>query len=416
MFQFKFPDVGEGIAEGEIVKWRIKEGDTIKADQNIADIETDKAIVEIPSPKAGKVLKIYHKEGEKVKVGEVILDIDDGTGDSPAPAATSASPEQKKEEPKESAKDPSAKDLKEEHYTGSVVGFLEEAKDDASVKDNGVHKEARESVKATLKVRAYAKSLGVDIETVKGTGPEGRITEDDVTNSAGGAQAGPQEVVPLRGLRQKIAEKMDQSMRSSVQVTNMHDIDVTRLWDLRQSSKGEAEKQGVKLTFLAYIVKAVAEALKKNPMLNSSLMGESILLKKYYNVGIAVDTDDGLLVPVIKDADKKSLYDIAKEIVLLADKGRQRTLTLDEMKGGTFTISNLGSVGVKYFTPVLNHPESALLGLGSIFDSGPVVVDGKMGTRKMMPISLTYDHRLIDGSVAARFVKDVEDLLRQSDF
>jgi pyruvate dehydrogenase E2 component (dihydrolipoamide acetyltransferase) len=394
MFEFKFPDVGEGITEGTIVRWKVKEGDSVKSDQVVAEIETDKAVVEVPCPKSGRITRLNHKEGEIIKVGEVLVVIDDGSVSSDKP--------EKSDKPKEP-------------YTGSVVGFLEEAKG-ISVKKEEVHKEAKDRVKATLKIRKMAQDLGIDLETLEGSGPDGRIVESDLTKNQGksvpknAASTGPSlagtDAVDLKGIKKTISDAMMRSITSTAQVTNFYDLDATSLWEKRNKEKAKAEKKGIKLTFLAYVVKAVSETLKEHPLINSSVQGDKIVKKSNYNIGVAVDTDSGLMVPVINDADKKELFDIAKEIIDLAEKAKARTIKADEMKNGTFTISNLGSVGVKYFTPILNYPESAILGLGSIEDV-PKVLDGKVVIRKVMPLSLTYDHRIIDGATASRFMIDL---------
>ncbi|MFH2020173.1 MAG: dihydrolipoamide acetyltransferase family protein [archaeon] len=400
MYSFKFPDVGEGITEGTIVKWRIKEGDVVKADEVIADIETDKAIVEIPCPLNGKAFKICHKEGDVIKVGEVLVDIDDGSApasqvDSTKTDASNAAP------PKP-----------EEHYTGSVVGFLEEAKEDNVSKD-GPHREAQKITSTSPKIRALAKKLNLNLDEVRGTGEAGRVTEDDIQKTLG--EKGEIELIPLKGLRKTIADNMTLSQQNTVTVTNMQDVEVTRLIDVRNIQKIAAENKGVKLTFLPYILKATVIALKNNPLINSSIDGENIIIKKQYNIGVAVDTDDGLFVPVIKNAEKMGVLEFAQAVSLLADKARKRQLTLEELKGGTFTISNLGSLGVKYFTPVINYPEAAILGIGTMFDE-LAIVDGRTVTKKIMPVSLSYDHRIIDGASASRFLKDFALVIEEADY
>ena len=382
-FEFKFPDVGEGITEGEIVKWRIKLGDTVKSEQILADIETDKAIVEIPSPKTGLILKINHKEGETIKVGEILAVIG------------------KKGEKLEAKSDVP--------YTGSVIGFLEEAPDKDEQKKE-IHKSAKSRVKATLKVRKLAKVMKVDINTISGSGSNGRITEEDVNKAASGSKItkehGKVKRIPFKGVRKNVALKMVKARQTTVSVTNMYDADVTKLWELRKNEKLKAEKKSINLTFLPFIIKSTVNALKNNQYINSSLDEGVILLKKYYNIGFAVDTEDGLLVPVIKDADKKDLYSIAKELKELSEKARNRTLSLEDMKGGSFSISNLGSIGVKYFTPIINYPESAILGIGRI-EEKPRVENNEIVIKKIMPLSFSYDHRIIDGATASKFMLNI---------
>ncbi len=401
-FEFKFPDVGEGITEGEIVKWRVKVGDTVKAEQVIGDIETDKAIVEIPCPKAGVILKINHKVGETINVGEVLVVI----------GKKGESLEKKKPVVEKKKKKPVSKPKKEDSkvpYTGSVIGFLEEADDAVSGKKQ-VHKKVHERVRATLRVRKLAQVLKVDINTVTGSGPNGRISEEDVKNAATKVKIvkehGKVKRVPFKGVRKSVALKMVKAHQTTVSVTNMYDADVTKLWDVRKKEKVKAEKKNVKLTFLPFIIIAAVNALKKNPVVNSSLDEGELLLKQYYNIGFAVDTEEGLLVPVIKNADKKSILIIAKELSVLSGKARERKLSLDDMKGGSFSISNLGSIGVKYFTPIINYPESAILGVGRIEEKARIV-DGEVVPKKIMPLSFSYDHRIIDGATASRFMLDL---------
>ncbi len=421
VFEFKFPDVGEGITEGEIVKWKVKEGDKVEADQPLVEIETDKAVVNIPSPKAGTILKINHKEGETINVGEVLLEIGEEGEKAPAkPKPVKAEAPKPKPEKKAKVDAP---------YTGSVVGFLEEAPDEEETeKKQAVHKVAHKKVMATPVIRALARTLNIDISTIQGTGPQGRITEDDIKKATGQApkpaEAKPAapathakvvrkydiwgyvDRIPLKGLRKHIAKHMYDAHTKSVPITNMHDVDVTGLWKLRQKEKKVAEKKGVHLTFMPFIIKAVMKAFEDHPVINSTLEGDEIVIKKYYNIGVAVSTPEGLIVPVIKRADQKDIFQLAGEITILAGKAKQRKVDMMDLKGGSFTITNLGSVGVKYFTPMINYPEASILGVGRIeerarADSGKVVV------KKMLPLSFTYDHRIIDGSEAAAFMLDV---------
>ncbi|MEK6916870.1 MAG: dihydrolipoamide acetyltransferase family protein [Nanoarchaeota archaeon] len=389
-FNFKFPDVGEGITEGEIVKWKVKVGDSVKADEPIAEVETDKAIVDIPSPKAGVILKINHKEGETIKVGEVLVVIGE-----------------KGEKIEESAP------KKDEHYTGSVVGFLEEAKEDFKLEKNSKKSSTKlteNKIRATPKIRRLAKQLKVNLKNVTPSGHEGRITEDDIKNSVKkGVKIeyhGKITRKEFKGVRKTIAKNMMEAHQITVPVTTMHDADVTGLWEVRAKEKVKAEKKGVKITFMPYIIKAVTETLKKHAIINSTLEQDELILKDYYHIGFAVDTDDGLIVPVIKDADKKSLLSIAKELADLSEKARARKLRIDEIKGGSFSITNLGSIGVRYFTPIINYPESAILGLGSI-ENRAVASDNDIKIRKILPLSLTFDHRIIDGAQASKFMLDL---------
>lgn len=384
-FDFKFPDVGEGITEGEIVKWEVKEGQKVGEHQTIAKIETDKAIVEIPSPKAGTILKIYHKEGDTVKVGETLVTIGE-SGEIPEPRATVP--------------------------TTSVVGVLEEAPVTVT----------EPSVLATPATRRLAKDLATDISQITGTGLDGRITEEDVRKYAeqkGQVSGfirkakkydlyGYYETVPMKGIRKSTAKRMIESVKAAPHVTQMDEADVTELVKMRERLKDAAQKKNIHLTYLPFVVRAVVAALKQYPYLNSSVGQEieEITLKKYYNIGVAVDTEDGLIVPVIKGADQKSLLSLAQEIQTLAEKARSREIDLADLKGGTFTITNIGFIGGTHATPIINYPETAILAMGRIYDK-PVVRDEQVVIRKVMPLSLSFDHRVIDGVMAARFTNTI---------
>jgi len=376
--EFKFPDVGEGIAEGEIVRWLVKEGDSVKEDQDLVEVETDKALLTLNSPYTGKVTKLHGKEGEIIKVGNVLTTFDAGGEEPPVEA--------------------------EKRDTGTVVGSLS---DDAAV-------EIAHPVQATPAIRLLAKQMRLDLATVKGTGPGGRITKEDVeraaTKTAQQTNAetdayGSVEKIPLRGIRRTVAKRMAEASKRVAEVTIWEDADITELERVRARERRVAEEKGVRLTYLPFIMKAVIPALNAHPYFNASLDegAEAIVLKKYFNIGIAVDTTDGLIVFVIKDADKKNILDLAKETAALADKARLRKIDLHELKGSTFTITNYGVVGASYGTPIINYPEVAILGLGKIEDR-PVVRNGEIAIRKIMPLSLAFDHRVIDGVEAGRFL------------
>ena len=429
-YEFKFPDVGEGIHEGEILKWFVKEGDKIRSDEPLGEIETDKAIVEMPSPKSGTVLKLHVPAGGIIHVGETMATILE-EGESMEDAKKSM--ESKKAEPKKQDDAP---------YTGSVVGFLEEAKDvkpirnavaSQSAQSKASTASARETgIIATPAVRNLAKQLNVDLANVKGTGSDGRITIDDVQKASSGTKKekedhtgikvvrkydffGYIDRAPLHGVKKTVANKMSESIFTAAQLTNMHEADATELAALREKEKQAYEKEGVKLTFMPYIVKAVSLCLQNHPYLNASLEGEEIVLKKYYNIGIAADSEEGLFVPVVKGAQAKDIKIIAKEISKLTEEVHSRKVNIMDLKGGTFTISNLGSVGVEFFTPIINYPESAILGVGRLIEK-PIVRNSKIEIRKMIPLSLTYDHRIVDGAQAARFMMDVIKRLENCEF
>jgi pyruvate dehydrogenase E2 component (dihydrolipoamide acetyltransferase) len=374
--EFKFPDVGEGIAEGEIVRWLVKEGDWIKEDQELVEVETDKAVLTLNSPYTGKIEKLYGNEGEIIRVGAVLTTVQDIEDVAPGPAS-------------------------EKKDSGTVVGSL------------GEEKEIVRPVLATPAVRALAKEMNLDLTRVKGTGPGGRITKEDVERllekiraPMGAADTyGPIEKIPLRGLRRTIAKRMAEASKRVAEVTIWEDADITTLEQLRAKERKRAEAQGVKLTYLPFLIKASLAALKAHPYLNASLdeAAEEIVLKRYYNIGIAVDTSDGLIVFVVKEADQKNILDLAREGAALAEKARHRKIDLPELRGSTFTITNYGVVGASYGTPIINYPEVAILGLGKIEDR-PVVREGQIVIRKIMPLSLAFDHRVIDGVEAGRFL------------
>jgi len=377
----KLPDIGEGIAEGEILKWLVKEGDAVKEEEPLVEVMTDKVNVQIPSPWTGKVSRILAKEGETVKVGQVIIAIDSGAGDqeaAPKPAATVSPQSQAPQQP----------------GAASAEGVL-----------------------ATPATRKLAREMGVDVTKLRGSGSMGRITEEDVRRAAGPGRMSAQpavagrpneERVPVRGLRKLVAERMSKSIHTTAQVTHVDEADMTELVLLREAFKGSAEKRGVKLTFLPLMIKAVIPALKEFPYVNSSLDEQTneIVLKKSYNIGIATDTENGLVVPVVKDADRKDVFEIAAEIQQLAAKARSGQLTLDDVHGSTFTITNQGSVGGLFATPIINYPEAAILGTHKI-SKRPLVRDGKIEIRDVMYLSLSFDHRILDGAYAARFVNKV---------
>jgi len=403
-FEFKFPDIGEGLTEGEIVRWLVKEGDEVKEGQPLVEVETDKALAEIPSPRTGVILKILAKEKEIVKVGRVIVVIGEKGETLAAPP-------------------PKPKSV-------GVVGELEEAPEEApavtraeGVKPTLVSPHAM----ATPAVRALAKELGIDIDKVKGTGPEGRVLEKDIRQATEVKERAVEEKpieapkkvrkydlygyvdrIPLRGVRRSIAKAMVKSKYTAPHVTTMDEADVTELWKIREKEKKAAEKKGIRLTILPFIIKAVLAGLKEHPYLNATLddEDEEIILKKYYNIGVATDTPEGLMVPVVKNAADKSILQLAEELTQLTEKARNRTIDLADLKGGTFTITNYGALGGIYGTPIINHPEVAILGTGKIKDT-PVVRDEKVEIRKILFIALSFDHRVVDGAEAARFLNTV---------
>jgi pyruvate dehydrogenase E2 component (dihydrolipoamide acetyltransferase) len=412
--EFVFPDVGEGITEGTVRKWLVKEGDSIEEDQVMAEVETDKAVVEMPAPVSGTVLKIYVQQDEVVNVGQVLVVIGESGEDVPEPSAVAAAP---------MPSGPAA----EAAVTASAPAMPATAPAVAPT-PTGV---AGGKVRATPKVRRLAKQMGVDLTTVTPTGSGGRITEADVNGAHAAAQAAAKAAPakpamkvklnydfyghikhkPFKSLRKVIADNMVESKYTAPHATAMEEVDTTALWDLRADMKEEAEKEGVKLTFLPFIIMATVKGLQEHPSLNSELDEEEadIIVKEYANIGIAVDTDDGLMVPVLKRAEHKDLLQIAKEVEGLTERARSRKIDLADLKGGSFTISNYGSVGGMYGVPIINFPEAAILGIGRMRDV-PRVVDGEIVVRKVMGLSVSFDHRIVDGAEVAGFINTLKRL------
>ena len=376
-FDFKLPDLGEGIAEAELRRWLVREGDTITEHQSVAEVETDKAVVELPAPRSGRIIRLAQTEGAMVRVGDILLAI---AGEDDAPTA-----------------DPAA--VVPRRGAG-IVGTLPEPEDAAP----------STTPPATPGVRALAREMGLSLEGLRGTGPRGSITRQDLLDAAQRHRApdddyGAVERLPLRGVRRTIARNLIQAQKLTAFVTTMEDADVTVLWDLKVREELALRPKGIHLTILPFMIKAVQHALAGHPFLNASVdedRGE-IVLKKYCNIGIAVDTADGLMVPVIRDVAQKSIVDLAAELQSLGERARARTITLPELKGSSFTITNFGHFGGTYATPIINFPDVAILGGGRIADR-PWVVDGEIMVRKILNLSLTFDHRVTDGADAARFL------------
>ena len=394
MKEIKFVDVGEGITEGHLQKWLVKDGDTVKEDQAVAQIETDKAIVNIPAPVSGRI-KLIAKENTDVKVGETLATIGDGALDT----------EQKKAAPEKSVQ-----------QTAPVA----QAAVHAAAPDAKSTGEIRE-ILATPYVRKLARDLGIDLSEVTGTGPQGRVLENDVKAFANSG-AVPKKLVPkfsevleeqhgedieripMSQLRKTIAKNMELSW-TIPRAVHMDIADAGHLFEIVKREKENAEKAGFKLTFLPFMIKAVVEALKENPRFNSSYDHDrqEIIVKKYLNVGLAAEAPDGLKVVVIKNADRKSISEIAKEIMALHKKVLDNTISLEEMHDGTFTITNIGSLGGGYLSvPMINYPEVAILGVHMIKEV-PVVQDGKIVIGRQLPFSLVFDHRVVDGAEAVKF-------------
>lgn len=404
----RLPKLGEGAETGTVVSVFVKEGDQIQKGQTILELENEKAVAPIPSPVAGKVGKLRVKEGDKLSVGQVILTVDNGAAAAPsAPAEAKPAPARAKQpEPEEP----------------------EAIEDDEAPASSGLPPAASPTV------RKVARELAIDLSRIRGSEPGGRIVMADVRawiqrlqklaaqprpeKDRGEARATSESIdfskwgeitkKPLSPLRKTISERLSESWRTIPHVTQFEEADITAVNDLRKKLAPAYEKAGARLTLTSFALKAVAATLKKHPLFNASLdeASQEIVYKEYFHIGVAVDTEQGLIVPVIRDADKKSMLDLSRELNDLAEKARARKLSLQELQGGTFTISNQGGIGGAHFTPIINKPEVAILGLGRGATKA-VVRNGKIESRLMMPLGLSYDHRIIDGGAAARFIVDL---------
>jgi len=437
--EFKLPDLGEGLTEAEIVKWLVKVGDSVQEGQNLVQVETDKAVVEIPSPRKGVVLKLGAAEGETVQVGRVIIVIGEP---GEAAGAFPETAERRTPTPDRREAGPEAGEEMQSRPSVGVVGQLEEAPEEPEEKIEKKMKPALPKpippapakppeILAVPMVRKLAADLKVDLRAVQGTGPQGRITKEDVLKASQEKKAPEKEIpekavkeapaadtygtierIPLRGMRRTIAQAMVKSKSIIPHAAGIDEADITRLVTLKAHAKERAAQKKIHLTFLPFVMKALVAALQEHPYLNASLDDEKgeILLKKYYNIGLAVDTKDGLMVPVVKNARGKNIFQLAAELEGLSEKARNRTIDLADLKGGTFTITNFGAMGGIFGFPIIHHPEVAILGMGRIYDK-PMVIDGKIEIRKVLPLSLSFDHRVVDGAEAVRFLNTVIQLL-----
>ena len=458
--QIKLPNLGENIESGDVLSIFVKEGDTVQANQDLMEIETDKATMPVPAPQAGKIVKILVGEGDTVEVGAAIMEIDGAGAESKESSSKPAAPKEEKpkaakpkapepkeekvaEEEEEEAPAPKApakrpklrvpepeEEEDEEPAPAPVARAKKAAPRELADDDAG---DGHVVAAAGPAVRRLARQLGVDLRRVRPTGAAGRVTVEDVrahireTNEQVAAAA-PRGVTPpgspdtddfggvrlekMSRMRQAIARNMVESYTTIPQLTNFDDVDVTELEDMREQSKRDYADRGIKLTAMAFVIKAVASSLKRHPVINASVDMDTntIIYKEYVNVGVAVDTERGLVVPVLRDADRKSISQIASEIEELASTVREGKFDLDLIKGGTFTVSNLGSVGGAYSTPIINPPQVAILLIGRS-RMVPQMQGDKVVGRLMMPLSISYDHRLVDGAAAARFTNDIKGYL-----
>ncbi|MFY1068634.1 dihydrolipoyllysine-residue acetyltransferase [Enterococcus sp. AD013-P3] len=423
VFQFKLPDIGEGIAEGEIVKWFVKAGDTINEDDTLLEVQNDKSVEEIPSPVTGTVKNVLVPEGTVAQVGDVLVEIDaPGHNDAPTAAPAPAAPQVAAAQPSKPA------------ASAPITAVVTAA-------------DPNKRVLAMPSVRQYAREKDVDISQVTATGNGGRVTKEDIDAFvSGGGQAvqassettAPQAVTQpaaatakeapkafvsnlgeletreaLTPMRKAIAKAMVNSKHTAPHVTLHDEVEVSKLWDNRKRFKEVAAQQDTKLTFLPYVVKALTTTVKKYPVLNASIddAKQEIVYKHYYNIGIATDTDHGLYVPNVKNADTKGLFAIADEINEKAAMAQEGKLSAEDMRNGTITISNIGSVGGGFFTPVINYPEVAILGVGTISQQPIVNAEGEIVVGRVMKLSLSFDHRIVDGATAQKAMNNIKRLL-----
>lgn len=438
IIEIKLPELGENIEKAEVTRVLVKPGDQIEKDQSILEVESDKAALEVPSPEAGTVKNVHVKEGDSIKVGTVILDLDDSTDEPQAEDSNESNdsndkkPQSKSEtsdQEKKADSDDSRQDSKQESDKEAALDKF----DNRRIAGPAEQPEIKDPAPAAPSVRRLARELGVDINRVRGSGPAGRISIEDVksfvkdTIKSGGrmsggparssmelpdfTQWGEVEREKLSGIRRTIGQRMVTSWNEIPHVTQFDEADILAAENFRNKHQKEAGKMGAKITPTAMLIKITAHALRKFPNFNASLddANGELILKNYVNIGVAVDTDRGLLVPVIKNADEKGILEIAKELGELAAKARDRKTTPDELQGGNFSITNLGGLGTTYFTPIINWPDVAILGVGrarmqQVYKEHP---DGSAGfeTGMIMPLSISYDHRIIDGADAARFLR-----------
>ncbi len=410
IYEFKMPDLGEGLAEAEVRKWLVQEGDQVEEHQSVLEVETDKAVVEVPSPKRGKILSLNHSPGQMIQVGEVLLTLE--------------------MEEVAQARKPSF----------GIVGELPDADDEPAATHGSAPREQTEEVAlpggkppeppaaateilAMPAVRKLAREHGVDLSGIEGSGPQGSIRTEDIaplisreppleTRVPAVSESVDDERVPMRGLRRSIAKNLMRSKTLTAFVTTMEEVDMTELVQLKEREEAELAEKGIHLTFFPFFIKAVQHSLEEFPYLNASLDEEKqeILLKKNYHFGIAVNTVDGLMVPVVRDVGNKTIVQLAEELQHLFERAKSRTIAPEELKGSTFTLTNFGSFGGGFATPIINYPNVAILGSGRITDK-PWVVGGEIQIRKIMGLSLTFDHRVIDGADAACFLNRIKRFL-----
>jgi pyruvate dehydrogenase E2 component (dihydrolipoamide acetyltransferase) len=443
-WEFKLPDIGEGVTEGEVVQWLVKPGDVVKEDQPMVEVMTDKATVTITSPRAGTVVEVAGKVGDIVKVHAMLVVFDLGGGQPTGPTAQASSSTEKPAAV--NGHGPAKAPEVGQGPAATALGDIRETLPGMRAASSGagaVESYFNDKPLATPATRKLARDMNVDLKHVPPSGPQGRVTKKDVeafvkapaTALDAGKAAAPahareavkitppsaahgalEERVPFAGMRRKIAARMATSKHTAAHFTFVEECDATALKALRTRLRPAADQAGVKLTFLPFIVKACVAALKKHPILNSALdeTTNELVYRKYYNIGIAASTDLGLMVPVVKDADRKSLLDVAREIDRLGAEAKAGKSKIEDLSGSTFTITSLGAQGGYFATPILNFPEVGILGVHRIKER-PVVKDGQIVVGEVMLLSLSFDHRIVDGHVGAAFAYDVIAYLENPD-
>jgi pyruvate dehydrogenase E2 component (dihydrolipoamide acetyltransferase) len=436
-FEFELPDPGEGLTEAEISEWHVEEGDEVEEDDVLGEVETDKAVTEIPSPVDGTIQEIIADEGETVDVGTVIVVFETEEDEEEAQEQAEEEAEEEGEEEEEEAEE-EEEEVEGEEEPEQAVSEAEEEESEGEAEGGEEPETGEGRVFAAPSTRRYAREEGVDITEVDGSGPDGRVLREDIEEYAEGEEEEAAEVEALHpsldieptsvdedesrserrdlsGLRGQIAENTVRSKTVTAHLTSGFEADATDLVSLKNRLD---EKHDVHITYTPILLKAVVPALKEFPLVNASIddsTGE-IVEKHYYNMGFATHTEDGLMVPVVKDIDQKSIVEVAGEIIDLAEQARDRSIDYEDMQGGTFSVTNLALDGEHrtFGTPVINHPEAAIMGIGTI-DEKPVAVDGEVEVQPRIPLSLSFDHRLIDGVTANRFMEHVIEGVEDTD-
>ena len=446
MFVFELPEIGEGVVEGEVVRWLVKPGDVVATDQPLCEIMTDKATVEISSPKSGRIARLHGNPGDVVKVHAPLVELELGdvgpaakVAAAPKAAAAKAAPPKVEAAPKVEAPRAAPSTSEGPHVdaprpaprapvAAAAANGVEALPSAIAARMPPPRTESGGRTLASPAVRHAARAHGLDIAEVPGSGKDGRVTRADIETfvaepaaepvappalvARGFAARGGDERIRIIGLRRKIAERMVHAYRTAPHFTYVDEVDASKLVALRSSLKDVAEARGVKLSYLPIIMKALAHVFREFPTVNATMDEEefTLVVRKDIHIGIATDTDTGLYVPVVHHVDQKSVLELAAEVADLTRRTRENRVRLDELQGGTFTITSVGNIGGRFATPILNHPEVAILGVNQIHDR-PVAIDGQVVVRPMMYLSPSFDHRVIDGAVAARFVSALKRVL-----